>query len=624
MPRQPSLSSSHPPRARNPLAGLLIWVVVMLLPGLATAADNEPLKLTAALAVASAAELYPAEPAAVPVTLPDDWSASRPGYEGPVWYRLRFDTATLQAPLLAAYIERACSNVEVHLNGQLIYSGGRMREPVTRNCYQSQLVTLPNGLVKAQDNRLDLKVAGYPLDRVSARQRAGGLSAVLVGAQPAMQLLHDQQRFWNITVTQIVGATLVALGALMLALGWMRPLGYLRYFAFACLGGAALTARLWWTDIGLPNATVEPLICIAFTPVLACVVLFLLRYGDLNNTRRIDRLMWLQCLLVPLCFVLAGAHRIFLVSTSWYTLFAVEFSIAMVVYLWRTWHIRRIEFWLMGAILGLLAVLVIAEIAIQHQLLALPTIHVIHFAMPMLFCVVGFRLMRVFAHALHSAEGARGELEQRIRDVTAEVERNFTQLADLRGEQIAEKERKRIAADLHDDLGAKLLTIIHTSDNERISTLAREALEEMRLSVRGIAGKPVKLADALADWRAEVVQRLGQAGVEVEWDALPDTADRTLAARAYVQTTRIVREAISNMIKHSAASHCHVSCRVEVGDFQLILQDNGKGIPLELDGKLDRGHGMASMKHRAKQLHGQCLVESGPGYGTVIRLTLPL
>jgi len=56
----------------------------------------------------------------------------------------------------------------------------------------------------------------------------------------------------------------------------------------------------------------------------------------------------------------------------------------------------------------------------------------------------------------------------------------------------------------------------------------------------------------------------------------------------------------------------------------LLIQDNGKGIPLELDGRLDRGHGMTSMKHRAKQLSGQCLVESGPGFGTVIRLTLPL
>ena len=67
-----------------------------------------------------------------------------------------------------------------------------------------------------------------------------------------------------------------------------------------------------------------------------------------------------------------------------------------------------------------------------------------------------------------------------------------------------------------------------------------------------------------------------------------------------------------------------VSCNVQDGDFQVIIQDNGQGIPMELDGRLDRGHGMASMKSRAKQMQGQCLVESGPGWGTVIRLTIPL
>jgi signal transduction histidine kinase len=93
-----------------------------------------------------------------------------------------------------------------------------------------------------------------------------------------------------------------------------------------------------------------------------------------------------------------------------------------------------------------------------------------------------------------------------------------------------------------------------------------------------------------------------------------------------VQTTRIVREAVSNIIKHSGASHVLVAVDVDLPNhvFTVVIQDNGKGIPMELDGRLDRGHGMTSMKHRAKQLSGQCLVESGPGFGTVIRLTLPL
>ena len=57
----------------------------------------------------------------------------------------------------------------------------------------------------------------------------------------------------------------------------------------------------------------------------------------------------------------------------------------------------------------------------------------------------------------------------RIREATAEIERNFTQLAELRVEKVTERERKRIAADLHDDLGAKLLTIVHTSESASAS-----------------------------------------------------------------------------------------------------------------------------------------------------------
>jgi signal transduction histidine kinase len=279
----------------------------------------------------------------------------------------------------------------------------------------------------------------------------------------------------------------------------------------------------------------------------------------------------------------------------------------------------------MSAILVLLALLLAIELLrARSDPTALWRGHALRFALPVLVLVVSFRLVQLFARALRSAEAGRSTLESRIQEAALEIERNFAQLAELRVEQVTEKERKRIAADLHDDLGAKLLTIVHTSESERISTLAREALEEMRLSVRGLTGKAVRAEDALADWRAECVSRLGQAGIEADWQGPHDAIDRQMSARAFVQTTRILREAVSNIIKHSGASHCKVRCAIDEREIGLVVQDNGRGIPLELDGRLDRGHGMSSMKHRAKQMHGQCLVESGPGYGTVIRLTLPL
>jgi len=226
--------------------------------------------------------------------------------------------------------------------------------------------------------------------------------------------------------------------------------------------------------------------------------------------------------------------------------------------------------------------------------------------------------------ARHHAERDKADLETRVQEAKAEIEHNFRQMAELRVEQVTERERKRIAADLHDDLGAKLLTIVHTSESERISTLAREALEEMRLSVRGLTGKAVRLSDALGDWRAEIVSRLGQAGMEGDWDAPTDDLPQRLSARAYVQTTRILREATSNIIKHSNATLCTIRVTIADGDLQFVVQDNGDGVSPDVEGRLDRGHGLAGMKNRAKQLQGQCLVESLPGYGTVIRLTVPL
>jgi signal transduction histidine kinase len=276
----------------------------------------------------------------------------------------------------------------------------------------------------------------------------------------------------------------------------------------------------------------------------------------------------------------------------------------------------------MSWLLALGGVTLIAPVAAQA--LGLADSGWLPLGLPLLMLAWGLHVVHAVGRARIEAERFNAELEQQTHERIAEVERNYTAMAETKVEQVTERERKRIAADLHDDLGAKLLTIVHTSESDRISTLAREALEEMRLSVRGLTGKPVQLLDALGDWRAEVVSRLGQANILAEWKSPAEDIIHTLPARAYVQTTRIFREAVSNIIKHSGGTHCTVSCNVQDGDFLVVIQDNGQGISIEPDGRLDRGHGMASMKARAKQMHGQCLVESGPGWGTVIRLTIPL
>jgi two-component system, NarL family, sensor histidine kinase UhpB len=603
--------------------------VLMLAAALAVpAATQTPsIRFERALAVAGDTEFFPESPAVRSVTLPDDWAASRPGDVNAVWYRIGFDAEHVRSSgeLMALYIERACSSVAVLLNGKLIHVSGRLTEPVSRNCQRPQLIALPGALVEPRNNQLDFKVAGFPLHRVASHQRAGGLSAVELGPHAALEARHRWRMAFAVSLPQVITGSLLLVGSLIFAMGWAnRAHSFLAYYGALLIGWALVLSRQWVSDLPWPNASSEFLLAILASFVTFAAVQFLMRYGG-ERRRWIDIGLPAQCALMPLSLMVAGPPRLHLMATLWYVTLALEIGVAAVWYLKKVWPQRRHEFWVMASLGTAMALAALVEFAAQQLTPNQRLVDVAQLLPPLLFMGLGLRMVQQYGRALHDAQQDRLELERRVHEAAAQIERNFAQLADMKVEQVTERERKRIAADLHDDLGAKLLTIVHTSDNERISTLAREALEEMRLSVRGLTGKPVPLLNALGDWRAEVMSRLAQAGVDGHWQApTEENVPQMLSARAYVQTTRILREAVSNIIKHSGASRCTVRCTIADGDFQLIVQDNGKGIPMELDGRLDRGHGMASMKHRAKQLQGQCLVESGPGYGTVIRLTLPV
>ncbi|WP_298835567.1 ATP-binding protein [uncultured Piscinibacter sp.] len=608
-------------------AAHFVFVVVLAFAAVARAAPPPNQLITQALAVASNADRFPeGDPSAITVALPDDWSETHPRHDGAVWYRVHFDPGLSldRTDLLGLFIERACSHLDVYLNGQRIHSSGRASDPAARDCHYPQLASVPGGLVLSQGNVLDLHVRGHALQNVASRERAGGMSALRIGAYDDMAELHASALLSNVTMVKIVNLSLAMLGIVMVALAWVNrrdaPLGY---FGLMAVGMALLSARAWWRSVPLDNATVEFLVCLSFAPVLALAVQFLLSYAGVRS-RMIEAALLAQCVVLPMSLLLAGPTRLFAMTSAWYLVLALETLGTMLLHLRLSWRDRSGEFWPMAVTLAATSAVLLYELAVQRGWLPLPPAPRMQVLVPLILIAFGLRLLVRRAGVQATPEVARHALDVRVREITGEIERSHAQLAEMRIEQVTAKERKRIAADLHDDLGAKLLTIVHTSESERISTLAREALEEMRLSVRGLTGKPVRLSDALADWRAETVMRLGQANIEIDWKSLAEDTEQVLPARGYVQTTRILREAVSNIIKHSGASHVKVRCAIADGQFGINIQDNGKGIPMELDGKLDRGHGMSSMKHRAKQMQGQCLVESGPGYGTVIRLTLPL
>ena len=620
-----------------PGAALLI-LCIALLPGLARA-QTQRLVLQQALVAVGSETQFPEQAALSLQALPHDWHRSRvepPAQfsRQPLWYRLAFDAPAATSPgPQAAYIAQACSNVRVRFNGISLLAQGRMDEPISDHCYEPLLVPLPGELLRPQGNLLDIQLAGYSRQELSSSQRSARLSVVEIGPLDELSQRHARASLWRQELPRALNAMLVMMAVTtgVLAILYRRE-RHLLFLSGLMLAWVLLSTRLWIGSLALPRHWLEIGLasCLPFITLFA--LQFLLREMGWRNGK-LNALLLAQCALVPLSLAAAGPLQHFLVASIWTTLLAVELVAGMALHLWLRWQavqarpldntVQRRDFAVVCSLLILAIAAVLLELLLSQLQLPL-WVPLTPLAVPLLLMGLGLHATVCVARARKVAEHKHVQLEQRMSEKLAEIERSYAQMAEQKLEQVTERERKRIAADLHDDLGAKLLTIVHTSESDRISTLAREALEEMRLSVRGLTGKPVHLLDALGDWRAELVSRLGQANINAEWKSPAEDVEHTLPARAYVQTTRILREAVSNIIKHSGATHCTVSCNVQGGDFQVVIQDNGQGIPLELDGRLDKGHGMASMKARAKQMQGQCLVESGAGLGTIIRLTIPL
>jgi signal transduction histidine kinase len=208
----------------------------------------------------------------------------------------------------------------------------------------------------------------------------------------------------------------------------------------------------------------------------------------------------------------------------------------------------------------------------------------------------------------------RARVEQAARAVANERE------AEARV-QAAAQERERIHADLHDDLGAKLLTLIYQAESPLQADLARAILQDLRDVVTRSRGTPGTLSDVLADIRAEAAQRLSGVGIGLMWDTDDELPDPVLDSARALHLYRIVREAISNVIRHAQAGRLRVRVRARSGELRLELTDDGSGAAV---GSPTPGSGMRNMRERATSLAGQIEWTPGTEGGTKVLLAMPL
>ena len=161
-------------------------------------------------------------------------------------------------------------------------------------------------------------------------------------------------------------------------------------------------------------------------------------------------------------------------------------------------------------------------------------------------------------------------------------------------------ERKRIMRDLHDDVGGKLLTLVHLEN--ATSRIASEALKRLREIIYSLdAEQNTTLNQSVAKWRLEALERCEPADIGFEWRWEEPVDDIGLSSRQALNLTLILREALSNIFQHARAGKVVYTFRVENG--RLSVQVVNDGVPREASSKKS-GNGLRNMRVRAEELDG--------------------
>lgn len=197
------------------------------------------------------------------------------------------------------------------------------------------------------------------------------------------------------------------------------------------------------------------------------------------------------------------------------------------------------------------------------------------------------------------------------------------------------EDRERIAKELHDDIIQSLFAegmalqaaIAMTRDPEAVQARLSQAVENIDRVIRDLRNYIFGLRPGIAaDRQLEQSLRDLAAGYEesanVSFEVTTDPDVVSLLAGRSAEILQVAREAISNAVRHSGADRVSVSL-MRTGDYAMLeIADNGKGFdPEQATG---RGQGLVNLAARAESLGGEFHVESEPGHGTWVRITMSI
>ncbi len=456
------------------------------------------------------------------IVLPRSWSidALHPKDTRTAWYRITLASDLEQRQWDHILMLRHMLNVELWLDEEFVGSGGPVSEPLEaklqRNWNRPILVSMPEALARNPAPQ-------YLYARLISEPAYGVMTPVIIGTESSLRPWYRASYFMQITMVEIsIGAVLFT-GLLSLFI-WLK----MRQQSWWLLAVMSATWALPLFFIVLPNLPVREFLALRLihwgVVAGACALLvFIERYYLGGKIMRLN-LIALIPLLHGILLALAPDGLVVMISNAGQLLCQFLF-VLLIIQILRSPQRRS------TALLSVVAGLVVMLLAALHDVTLFAGSNterwrwdtpLSYITQPLMLVILAWNGVRSFLAAARELSLANAVLQNRLVESEERIRQIFEEQERLERAQRLEAERELVYRDLHDDLGARLLSLVYQSEKGDAQDLARTALQDLRDIVSRVLSSSQSLASVLADSMAEQLNRALALGKDMDWDMHPE------------------------------------------------------------------------------------------------------
>ncbi len=579
------------------------------------------------------AQSYPYPPAQgwKQVNLPHQWEQAGDRMLT-AWYRVEWRSDCRNAEGLIEPVALGINAISVagavYSNKDLIWSDASLIQPLSASWNMPRWWQLPRSSFNDGINTLWIRVTGMT-------QQQAGLGQLYIG-KPEMVRERYENSLWRQRTAYFVTALLSgSVGCIFLVI-------FLIHRSERAYGWYALMSLAWvfylYTILSINSwpfensLTMTRASIVLFVIYVGCFCQFTWTFGQ-QHLPRLQKGLWLGVAgLCLLTLLIPSQHLNVTVVVGWMTGFTV-FMLNCIQFQWHAWrtreprHLLLAACWFVFIVVGAHDVFIV--LASWRHSESWSSI-----SGPIATIFMAVLLGTQLATQMRRIARFNDELTVAVNDARLELEMALTREHEQRLRHAKAQERLEIAHDLHDGLGASLvrsMAIVEQSaqplESNRVMSLLKVLRDDLRQVIDHGSSAGATVPDSPVIWLAPLRHRftniLDDLDMTSEWQ-VPSYWGVKPTALQCLALTRVLEEALSNVIKHSRAHHVRVVCSLPSPDvLELAVFDDGVGFDVSAVQQAGLSVGVRSMETRSQRLGATFRAESGPD-GTVLRVSLPL